>query len=55
MTISTKYLGLDVHRDTISIAVADEGRDREIRFFGTIANDGDALLRASVNIGKARS
>lgn len=32
-------IGLDVYRDTISIAVADEGLDREIRFFGTVAND----------------
>ena len=43
MTISTKYLGLDVHRDTISIVIADEGRDWEIRFFGTVANAGEVL------------
>ncbi|WP_159587541.1 IS110 family transposase [Chelativorans xinjiangense] len=52
MTISTKYIGLDVHRDTISIAVADEARNREIRFFGTVANDGEALHKALTSIGK---
>ncbi|MDX3929923.1 MAG: transposase, partial [Shinella sp.] len=52
MTISTKFIGLDVHRDTISIAVADEGGDREIRFFGTVANDCEVLRKALASIGK---
>ncbi len=52
MTISTKYIGLDVHRGTISIAVADGGGDREIRFFGTVANDCEALHKGLTSIGK---
>lgn len=52
MTISTKFIGLDVHRDTISIAVADDGGDREIRFFGTVANDCEVLRKALASIGK---
>ena len=39
------YVGLDVHRDTIAVAVAEEGRRGEIRFFGTIANKADSVLR----------
>jgi len=35
---------------TISIAIADEGRNREVRFFGTVANDGDALARVQARV-----
>lgn len=52
MAILTKYIGLDVHRDTISIAVADDGGDREVRFFGTVANDCTLLDKALASIGK---
>ena len=52
MTISTQHVGLDVHRDTLSIAVADEGGNRGIRFFGAVPNSGDALAKALATIGK---
>lgn len=41
-TVRVLYVGLDVHKDTIAVAVA-EGDGGEVRTLGTIANDPDAL------------
>lgn len=38
-----KYVGLDVHKNSISIATADEGRDSEVRFYGRIDNSMEQL------------
>ncbi len=38
------YVGLDVHKDTIAVALADDDR-REARSFGTIVNTTAALDR----------
>ena len=39
------FVGLDVHKDSISVAIADAGRDGEIRMYGTIANTPDSVSR----------
>jgi transposase len=49
----TLYLGLDVHKDSITIAIAEPGSKGEIRVFGTITNDMGRLEHAVGRIRKA--
>ena len=53
MKAITLYIGLDVHKDSITIAIAQAGRQGEIRLFGTITNDLQALEKALIRIRKA--
>ena len=40
---TVKFIGMDVHKKTITIAIAEEGRQNQPRVYGTIANDLGAL------------
>jgi transposase len=53
MKAITLYLGLDVHKDSIIIAIAQSGSKGEIRLFGTITNDLQALEKTLIRIRKA--
>ena len=52
MPAAKKFIGLDVHQDTIAIAIADEATGKEVRFFGTIPNTSEALYSALKRIGQ---
>ena len=48
----TSYVGLDVHKDTIAIAVAQAGREAP-RFVGTVGSDLKGLCKALQGTGSA--
>jgi transposase len=46
----TKYVGLDVSKDKIAVAVADEGRDAP-RYWGVIRNDSSSIRKLLSQLG----
>jgi transposase len=53
MTMSKLYLGLDVHKDSITLAIAEPGPQGEIRLYGSFSNDLHALEKVLAKIRKA--
>ncbi len=53
MQTITLYIGLDVHKDSITVAIAEPLPKGEIRLFGTIANSLQAVERTLTTIRKA--
>lgn len=51
MKTKEHYVGLDVHKDTTTIAVADGGREGEVRLYGQISSDLHAVEKALRKIG----
>jgi len=43
MEKNIKNVGLDVHKNSISIGIADDNRDGDVRYYGKIDNDMDQL------------
>jgi len=46
------FIGLDVHKDTISVAVVDRGRMAEVRHYGEIPNTPEAVAKLVRRLAK---
>ena len=46
------YVGLDVHKDTIAVALAEAGKRREVREYGKIANTSAALKTLAAKLSR---
>jgi len=51
MNKTKHYVGLDVHKDTVTVAVAEEGRQGEVRIYGQVSSDLRAVEKALRKIG----
>ncbi|MCO5063358.1 MAG: IS110 family transposase [Rhizobiaceae bacterium] len=52
--MKTNYIGLDVHKDTVAVAIAEEDR-REARSYGEIAHSADALSKLARKLSASGS
>lgn len=53
MQKTTRFLGLDVHAETIAVAVADAGRAGEVRSLGTMPNRPESVRKLIKKLGPA--
>jgi len=44
MSESALYVGMDVHKATVAIAVAEPGRNGEVRFIGNVPNKSATVI-----------
>jgi len=55
MPATARYIGLDVHKASISVSVAEEGRDGEVRFIGAIASTSLDVAKLARRLAKEGS
>src|ERR1700722_10742241 len=46
------FVGMDVHKTTISISIAEDGRSGPIRFLGVIPNTADEVAKLAKRLAK---
>jgi len=51
--MSILYIGLDVHKETVAVAMAEEGRRGEVRSYGTIENTPAQIEKLIKRLAKA--
>jgi hypothetical protein len=52
MKSSTSTVGPDVHKSTISVAIAEDGRGGDVRDYGVVENRADILIKLVERLGK---
>jgi hypothetical protein len=50
----TTYVAFDTSNETLAVAIAESGRDKEVRFFGTIASRPEAVQKLINKLAKQR-
>src|SRR6202166_2282842 len=48
----TRFIGLDIHKERISIAVAESGRSGAVEYLGEVANDPGAISKLCERLGR---
>jgi transposase len=48
----TRFVGLDVHKERISITVAESGRSSTVEYLGEIANEPGAISKLCDRLGR---
>jgi transposase len=48
-----RFIGLDVHAETIAVAIAEPGRKGEVRFLGAIPNRPESVKKLFGKLGSA--
>ena len=48
----TRFVGMDIHKEKISIAVAESGRGGALEYLGEITNDPGAIRKPCERLGR---